>query len=252
MARIELDRVGLTLTVRQQKRVPFKEFLVRGSGESVLEVRALQDISLQVREGERVGLIGHNGAGKSTLLRVLAGIYPPTDGRCVVEGEVSSIFNIQLGFEPDATGWENICYRGYLQGETPRTIRAKMQPIAEFSELGHFLDMPVRHYSAGMKIRLAFAIATTIEPEILLVDEVLSVGDRAFQEKAGMRMREMIAQARLIVLVSHDLEALASLCDRLVWLDHGRVRQVGPPDEVVDAYLGQVAGFDCPYQAQAA
>jgi ABC-type polysaccharide/polyol phosphate transport system ATPase subunit len=252
MARIELDRVGLTLAVRQQKRVPVKEFLVRGAGESVMEVRALQDISLQVNEGERVGLIGHNGAGKSTLLRVLAGVYPPTAGRCVVEGEVSSIFNIQLGFEPDATGWENICYRGYLQGETPRTIKAKMQPIAEFSELGHFLDMPVRHYSAGMKIRLAFAIATAIEPEILLVDEVLSVGDRAFQEKAGMRMREMIAQARLIVIVSHDLEALANLCDRLVWLDHGRIRQVGPPDAVVDAYLSQVANFEFPYQAQAA
>jgi ABC-type polysaccharide/polyol phosphate transport system ATPase subunit len=252
MARIELDRVGLTLTVRQQKRVPFKEFLVRRAAESVLEVRALHDVTLQVREGERVGLIGHNGAGKSTLLRVLAGIYPPTAGRCVVEGEVSSIFNIQLGFEPDATGWENICYRGYLQGETPRTIRAKMQPIAEFSELGHFLDMPVRHYSAGMKIRLAFAIATAIEPEILLVDEVLSVGDRAFQEKAGLRMREMIAQARLIVLVSHDLETLANLCDRLVWLDHGRVRQVGPPDEVVDAYLGQVSEFERPYHAHAA
>ena len=252
MARIELDRVSLTLTVRQQKRVPLKEFLVRRSADTVLEVRALQDVTLQVREGERVGLIGHNGAGKSTLLRVLAGIYPPTAGRCVVEGEVSSIFNIQLGFEPDATGWENICYRGYLQGETPRTIRAKMQPIAEFSELGHFLDMPVRHYSAGMKIRLAFAIATAIEPEILLVDEVLSVGDRAFQDKAAQRMREMIAQARLIVLVSHDLEALANLCDRLVWLDHGRVRQVGPPEEVVDAYLGQVSAFEYPYQAQPA
>jgi len=252
MARIELDRVSLTLTVRQQKRLPLKEFLVRRSTETVVEVRALQDVSLQVSEGERVGLIGHNGAGKSTLLRVLAGIYPPTAGRCVVEGEVSSIFNIQLGFEPDATGWENICYRGYLQGETPRTIRAKMQPIAEFSELGHFLDMPVRHYSAGMKIRLAFAIATAIEPEILLVDEVLSVGDRAFQDKAAQRMREMIAQARLIVLVSHDLEALANLCDRLVWLDHGRVRQVGPPEEVVDAYLGQVSAFEYPYQAQPA
>jgi lipopolysaccharide transport system ATP-binding protein len=252
MAKIELDRVSLTLTVRQQKRVPLKEFLVRREAESVLEVRALQDISLRIDEGERVGLIGHNGAGKSTLLRVLAGIYPPTGGTRIVEGEVSSIFNIVLGFEPDATGWENICYRGYLQGETPRTIRAKMRPIAEFSELGHFLDMSVRHYSAGMKIRLAFAIATAIEPEILLVDEVLSVGDRAFQDKAAQRMREMISQARLIVLVSHDLEALSNLCDRLVWLDHGRIRQVGAPEDVVDAYLGQVPDFEYGYQAQAA
>src|SRR5437899_8055303 len=245
MAKIALEEVGLTFRVRtEQGRMTLKEYLVRGlflrGRAHRMVVRALQNVTLRIKPGDRVGIIGPNGAGKSTLLRLLAGIYEPTSGQRVVDGKISSLFDLMLGFEPEASGWENIRYRGYLQGETRRSIQKKIEPIAEFSELGDFLNMPVRYYSSGMLVRLAFSIATAIEPEILLVDEVLSVGDRAFQEKAGLRMREMIAQARLIVLVSHDLEALANLCDRLVWLDHGRVRQVGTPEEVVDAYLGQV------------
>jgi lipopolysaccharide transport system ATP-binding protein len=244
MARIELDKVDLTFRVRHRGRITLKEFLVRRmfrrSVNPVIEVRALQDVSLQFHEGERVGIVGHNGAGKSTLLKVLAGIYPPSQGRRLVEGRISSLFEIALGFEMDASGWENISYRGYLQGETPRTIRAKLQPIADFTELGDFLNMPVRYYSAGMMVRLAFSIATAIEPEILLVDEVLSVGDMAFQEKARLRMQEMIAKAKLIVVVSHDLLNLAQLCDRAVWMDHGRVRQVGPIAEIINAYTASV------------
>ena len=244
MARIELDNVGLTFRVRQRGRITLKEFLVRQmfrrSINPIIEVRALQDVSLQFHEGERVGIVGHNGAGKSTLLKVLAGIYPPSQGRRLVEGRISSLFDIALGFEPDASGWENICFRGYLQGETPQTIRAKIQPIADFTELGDFLNMPVRYYSAGMLVRLAFSIATAIEPEILLVDEVLSVGDMAFQEKARLRMREMIAKAKLIVIVSHDLINLTQLCDRAVWMDHGRVRQLGPTAEIIAAYTASV------------
>ena len=250
MARIELDNVSLTFQVRQQGRLTLKEFLVGGKfRESVnptREVEALRDVRLRVEEGDRVGVIGHNGAGKSTLLKLLAGVYPPTAGRRVVEGHISSLFDIALGFEPEATGWENICYRGYLQGETPATIRPKVRPIAEFSELGEFLDMPVRYYSAGMLVRLAFAIATAIDPEILLVDEVLSVGDLAFQVKARARMKEMIAKARLLVMVSHDLDSLAKLCERGVWLDRGRVRMAGPVDRVIDAYQRSVKGDDTP------
>jgi ABC-type polysaccharide/polyol phosphate transport system ATPase subunit len=244
MARIELDKVSLTFRVRQRGRITLKEFLVRQmfrrSVNPMIEVRALQEVCLQFHEGERVGIVGHNGAGKSTLLKVLAGIYPPSRGRRLVEGRISSLFDIALGFEMDASGWENICFRGYLQGETPQTIRAKLQPIADFTELGDFLNMPVRYYSAGMLVRLAFSIATAIEPEILLVDEVLSVGDMAFQEKARVRMREMIAKAKLIVIVSHDLVNLTQLCDRAVWMDHGRVRQVGPTAEIIAAYTAAV------------
>jgi ABC-type polysaccharide/polyol phosphate transport system ATPase subunit len=244
MARIEMDGVGLTFRVRKNTRLTLKEFLVgqmfRRSKNPIMEVRALQDVGLRVEQGDRVGIIGHNGAGKSTLLKLLAGIYPPTDGRLTVEGRVSSLFDIALGFEGDANGWENIAYRSYLQGETPRSVREKRQAIAEFSELGDFLNMPVRYYSAGMLVRLAFSIATSIDPEILLVDEVLSVGDLAFQHKARQRMREMMAKAHLMVLVSHELGSLEGICNRVVWMDHGRIVQVGPTQEVVAAYTASV------------
>jgi ABC-type polysaccharide/polyol phosphate transport system ATPase subunit len=244
MARIELDKVSLTFRVRSHGRVSLKEFLVRrmfrkGINPKV-QVQALQEVSLQAREGDRVGVIGHNGAGKSTLLKLLAGVYPPTSGTRTVTGQISSLFDIALGFEPEASGWENISYRGFLQGETPKTIRSKMDPIAAFSELGDHLNMPVRYYSAGMLVRLAFSIATAIEPEILLVDEVLSVGDLAFQRKAELRICEMISKAKLMVLVSHDLEAVPKLCDKVLWMDHGRVRQVGPTEQVVAAYKQSV------------
>jgi ABC-type polysaccharide/polyol phosphate transport system ATPase subunit len=244
MARIELDRVSLTFKIRQYNKLTLKEFLVRQMFRRTvnpnLEVQALKEVTLSLRDGDRLGIIGHNGAGKSTLLKLLAGIYPPTSGVRMVNGRISSLFDIALGFELDATGWENISFRGFLQGETPRTIRDKVDAIADFSELGHFLDMPVRYYSAGMMVRLAFAIATAIEPEILLIDEVLSVGDLAFQDKARQRMRDMMAKARLICLVSHDLGSITKLSQRAIWMDHGRVRQEGEPAAVVEAYTQSV------------
>jgi ABC-type polysaccharide/polyol phosphate transport system ATPase subunit len=247
MARIELDRASLTFRVRkQQTRLTLKEYLVRGlflrQAQPMMEVRALEEVSLTISPGERVGIIGHNGAGKSTLLKLLAGIYEPTRGRRRVEGKISSLFDLMLGFEQEASGWENIRYRGYLQGETPRSLGKKIDAIADFAELGEFLNMPVRYYSAGMLVRLAFAIATAIEPEVLLVDEVLSAGDAAFQSKARRRMREMMDLAKLIVVVSHDLRSLEQMCDRGVWLERGRVRMVGPIKAVVSAYLSAVTG----------
>lgn len=237
---IELEDVGLVFHVRRHGRVSLKEYVVNGlfrrRRENQMQVRALEGIHLRVGEGERLGIIGHNGAGKSTLLKLLAGVYPPTSGRREVHGRISSLFDLTLGFEMDATGWENIHYRGYLQGETPRSIEAKMQTIAEFSELGEFLDMPVRYYSSGMLVRLAFSIATAIEPEILIVDEVLSAGDLNFQAKARGRIRGLISSARAVILVSHDLDSLAVLCDRVIWLDHGRIRLDGSPEEVIAAY----------------
>src|SRR6516225_3357310 len=244
MARIELNGVSLTYRVRQQKVLTLKEFLVgqmfRQSRNPVREVHALRDVTLSIGKGERLGVIGHNGAGKSTMLRLLAGIYPPTAGRLTVEGKVSSLFDIALGFEGEATGWENIAYRCYLQGETPGGVRAKRGAIAEFSELGDFLNMPVRYYSAGMMVRLAFSIATAIDPEVLLVDEVLSVGDLSFQNKATARMREMMARAHLMVMVSHELTSLSRICNRAVWLDHGRVVLLGSCEEVIAAYEASV------------
>ena len=240
MTSIELENVSLVFRVRQNRRIPLKDFIVRQmfrrSVNPYMEVRALQNINLTIREGDRLGIVGHNGAGKSTLLKLLAGIYPPTAGTRTVSGQISSLFDLQLGFEPEASGWENIAYRGYLQGETPKTLRAKLDEIAEFSELGEFLSSPVRHYSSGMLVRLAFAVATAIDPEILLVDEVLSAGDLGFQKKCRRRMKEMIDKAHLIVMVSHDLESLSRFCNRAIWLDHGAIRMAAPTDEVVAAY----------------
>jgi ABC-type polysaccharide/polyol phosphate transport system ATPase subunit len=240
MALIRLEDVELTFNMRRFGRISLKEYLLSGlyrrPQDHLQEVHALQGISFQIQEGERVGIIGHNGAGKSTLLKVLAGVYPPTSGDREVHGRISSLFELSLGFESEASGWDNIRYRGYLQGETPRSIGEKTQAIAEFSELGKFLDMPIRYYSAGMVVRLAFSIATAIEPDILLIDEVLSAGDAAFQQKARTRMKNLITQARAVVVVSHDMNSLAQLCERIIWLDHGKIRKIGPAREVIAAY----------------
>jgi ABC-type polysaccharide/polyol phosphate transport system ATPase subunit len=243
MSLIELNDAGLLFRVRKLGRISLKEYLVQGwfrqGKNNSFHVQALEHIDLTVHEGERLGVIGHNGAGKSTLLKLLAGIYPPTSGRRNVRGQISSLFDIALGFEQESSGWDNIRYRGYLQGETPKSIQSKLQAIADFSELGDFLDMPVRYYSTGMMVRLAFSIATAIEPEILLVDEVLSAGDLSFQNKARDRMRNLMSSARAVVLVSHDLGSIDMLCDRVLWLDHGRMKMLGPTEEVIAAYSEQ-------------
>jgi ABC-type polysaccharide/polyol phosphate transport system ATPase subunit len=241
MAFIELDNISLTFHVRPSRNVTLKEYLIkkvirRQSINPTREVRALQEVSFTVKQGQRLGVIGHNGAGKSTLLKLLAGIYPPSVGRRTVEGQVCSLFDLLLGLESEASGWENIGFRSYLHGETRRTVRARMREIAAFSELGDFLNMPVRFYSAGMLVRLAFSIATAIEPEVLLIDEALSAGDLGFQQKARARMIDLMERAHLMVVVSHDLVSLPDMCDRVLWLDHGRVRQIGPPDEIIAAY----------------
>ena len=243
MRLVELEDVGLLFHVRRLGRISLKEYLLQGwfrqSKKNSFEVQALEHIDLKIEEGDRLGIIGHNGAGKSTLLKLLAGIYPPTTGKRRVWGHISSLFDIALGFELEASGWDNISYRGYLQGETPKSIRAKMQPIADFSELGDFLNMPVRYYSTGMMVRLAFSIATAIEPEILIIDEVLSAGDIAFQLKARDRMRNLITSARAVVVVSHDLASLSMLCDKVLWLDHGRIHMTGATEKVIAAYQQQ-------------
>lgn len=244
MAHLRLENIGLTFRVRQQTRAALKDYLLgcllgqaRGT---YREIRVLDGITLEVKQGERLGILGHNGAGKSTLLKLLAGVYAPTDGERHVAGRISSLFDLALGFELDATGWDNIAYRSYLQGETPRTLRRIQQSIADFADLGEFLHSPVRYYSAGMLVRLAFAIATATDPEILLIDEVLAVGDLAFYRKARARMLEMMNRAQLMVVVSHDLVTLLDLCDTLLWLDKGTIRMRGPAREVVAAYQQSV------------
>lgn len=256
MAKIELQDVSVTFTTHQQKRVSLKEYLVRGlfrqSANPRLRVRALDGITLSAREGDRIGIIGHNGAGKSTLLKTLAGVYPPTTGTREVEGKICSLFDITLGFEYEATGWENILYRAYLQGETPRSIRGKLEEIAAFTELGDFLNVAVRHYSHGMLMRLAFSIATAVEPEVLLVDEVLAVGDLAFLTKARARMHELMGAARLMVMVAHDLDTIRQMCSRVIWMAHGKILLEGETNAVVDQYIAAVNQAKAAQQPQVA
>jgi ABC-type polysaccharide/polyol phosphate transport system ATPase subunit len=240
MSHIVLEDVHLSFTLRNRGASSLKDWVLSKftgrKGPPSPQIHALQGVSFTVSDGERLGIVGHNGAGKSSLLRLLAGVYQPTSGTRTVRGKIGSLFELTLGFEQEATGWENIRYRGYLQKETPQSISAKMDDIAGFSELGSALDMPVRYYSSGMLVRLAFSIATAIEPDVLLVDEVLAAGDLTFQQKAIRRMRELMGRAHAIVLVSHELPTLAQMCDRVLWLDHGRVRQVGPVKETIAAY----------------
>lgn len=206
--------------------------------DSLVVIRGLTDVSLTLREGDRVGLIGHNGSGKTTMLRVFSGIYIPTQGEAVVSGDCVSLININLGIDPEATGRENIRLRSAIMGMDPKETAAKLEDIAQFSGLGDFLDMPFRTYSSGMQLRLAFATSTAVRPEILIMDEWLSTGDEDFKERANQRMRELVDSTKILILASHSRELLEKNCNRIIWLEHGRVRMDGSVDEVLPAYFG--------------
>jgi ABC-2 type transport system ATP-binding protein/lipopolysaccharide transport system ATP-binding protein len=201
-----------------------------------LIINALNDVSIELRDGERVGLIGQNGAGKTTLLRVLAGVYPPTSGSVRVVGRVSPMFDISLGMSPDATGIENIRVCGALWGLSRAEIAAGIDDIVEFTELGDYLEIPVRTYSAGMLLRLSFAIATLRQPEILLLDEIIGVGDASFQAKAKARLQKIVSRAQILVVSSHSDLIIRDLCEKAIWLDKGSVAAFGPVEEVLAAY----------------
>jgi len=199
-------------------------------------VHALKSISLDIDHGERVGLMGLNGAGKSTILKVMAGIYPPTSGEARIDGHVSAMFELATGFEMTQTGWDNIRIRGMLLGLTPAQVEERIHQIAEFSELGEFLDYPVKTYSAGMFIRLAFSVSTAINPEILLLDEVMGAGDVQFANKAKRRMHEFMEQGKILVFSSHSLDMLEAFCERVIWLRKGEIVLDGDAKGVLAEY----------------
>lgn len=201
---------------------------------------ALRGINLTIRDGERVGLIGHNGAGKSTLLRTVGGIYRPHRGRMTVRGRVHTLFDLATGFEGHATGRENILFRGLVMGLPRREIQERMDEIIEFAGLGDFIDMPVQTYSSGMGVRLAFAVSTHLEGDILLIDEVFGAGDAAFQKKAEARMTQLISDAKTLMFASHSNGLVERFCDRCIWLDHGQIRGDGPSKEMLEAYMASV------------
>lgn len=201
-------------------------------------VRALQGINFEIVEGERVGLLGHNGAGKSTMLRVLSRVYTPQSGTANIDGRITSLIDISLGINPEASGRENVFVRGTLLGLSKSEITEKFEEIVEFSELGDFIEMPVRTYSSGMHLRLAFAVSTVLKPEILLMDEWLSVGDESFKNKAEERLTNLVDSAKILVIASHSRELIEKTCTRAIWLEHGQVKMDGPAKEVVAAYFG--------------
>jgi homopolymeric O-antigen transport system ATP-binding protein len=202
---------------------------------------ALKDVSFAVREGEALGLIGRNGAGKTTLLKILSRITRPTTGWAELRGRVRSLLEVGTGFHPELTGRENIYFCGSIMGMSKREIERKFEEIVAFAEVEKFIDTPVKHYSSGMYVRLAFAVAAHLEPEILLVDEVLAVGDISFQKKCLGKMGDVARQGRTVVLVSHQLNQIRRLCERVVWVDGGQIRQNGPTHEVVSAYESAMA-----------
>ena len=246
MASIELHNVSVAFPIYSAGSRSFKNAMLAattggriGNEAKHVVVQALDQVSLQFQKGDRVALIGHNGAGKTTLLRVLAGIYEPRVGWVKVEGRVTPMFDINLGIDPESTGYENIILRGLYLGLTRAEIMERRDSVAEFTELGPFLDFPVRTYSAGMHARLAFAMATCINPEILLLDEGIGAGDASFMEKANERLAQFIAKTGILVLASHTDALVRKLCNKAVLMEHGRAVWVGEVDEGLAVYRGR-------------
>ena len=244
MANIQLESVTVVFPVYNTSTRSLKNRLLHhGTGGRIgrdagnrLCVRALDNVSLAFEHGERVGLVGCNGAGKTTLLRVLTGAYEPTRGRVWRRGRTASLLNVSLGIDPESTGYENIMLRGLFLGLMPEQVRERMDEIAAFTELGDYLAMPVHTYSIGMRLRLAFAVCTCFEPEILLMDEWLSVGDQSFVEKARRRLEDFVDRARILVIASQNLSLLERICTTGVLLDAGKVKACGPIKEVLQEY----------------
>ena len=248
MQRVELDRVskryrlgGRTNAREALTAAVARPFRPRADAG---EIWSLRDVSFSVGDGEALGVVGRNGAGKSTVLKVLAGITSPTSGLSRTRGRVAPLLEVGTGFHPELTGRENVYLNGAVLGMSRRDITRRFAEIVDFSGVERFLDTPVKRYSSGMYLRLAFAVAAHLEPDVLVVDEILAVGDAEFQRKCLGRMHEAEQEGRTLVFVSHDLDALARLCPRSLWLDAGRVRQAGPTSEVVRAYLAEGLAAD--------
>ena len=224
-----------------------KTFLGRAGGTigrttaNVPVIEALRGITMSLQTGDRVGLVGHNGAGKSTLLRLLSGIYEPTRGSATVRGKVAPIFDLGVGMDPEISGYENIIIRGLFLGETRKKMLSKVDEIADFTELGEYLSMPLRTYSTGMRVRLAMGVVTSIDPEILLLDEGIGAVDADFLKKAQTRLQKLVERSGILVFASHSNEFLARLCKTAIWIDHGEIRMMGGIEEVVRGYEGDDA-----------
>lgn len=240
---IKLDNVSMKFNLGIEKEFSIKQAFVnlfsaksRRMMKKKEEFWALKNISFDVKKGEVIGLIGSNGAGKSTMLKIVSGVMKPTSGKVTVNGVISPMIELGAGFDPELTARENIFLNGAILGYSKKFLEEKFDEIVEFSELKDFLDVPVRNFSSGMTAKLAFSIATVVNPEILIVDEILSVGDIKFQEKSKNKMLEMIKGGTTVLYVSHSLQSIKDLCDKVVWIEHGKMIKMGKTKEVCDEY----------------
>ena len=235
---IKVDNVSMHFRMDKNKTTSLKEWVVTHllGKQQYEEFHALNNVSFEVKRGEIVGIIGRNGAGKSTLLKVISGIYKPTSGTVVTAGRVAPMLELGSGFDPELSGHDNIFLNGAILGFSEDFLKSKYDEIVAFSELGEFIDMPIKTYSSGMLARLAFAVATMIEPEILIVDEILAVGDAAFQEKSRNRMMEMMSGGTTVLFVSHSLNQIRTMCDHVLWLEHGTIKAFGETSAICNAY----------------
>lgn len=238
---IDVDHVTVRFNLATQKVDNLKEYMVKlVKGELMFqEFLALQDISFQVKKGEAWGLVGVNGSGKSTMLKVISGIMRPYKGSVSVYGSVAPLIELGAGFDPECTARENIFLNGCVLGHSEKFMRAHFDEIVEFADIGQFLDSPLKNFSSGMKARLGFSVATMVKPDILIVDEVLAVGDFKFRKKCESRIKEMLAGGTTLLYVSHSIDEVRRLCDHALWLDHGKMRMVGEANAVCDAYMGE-------------
>ena len=235
---IQAKQVSVCYKMSYDRVTSIKEYLVQMLKGKIKyeEFWALKDVEFSLKKGEVLGIIGHNGAGKSTLLKVISGILKPTTGSVQVNGTIVPMLELGSGFDYDLSGRENIFLNGAILGYSERFLKEKCEEIIAFSELGQFVDIPLRNYSSGMVMRLAFSIATVVQPDVLIVDEILAVGDAAFQEKSKKRMLELMGGGTTVLFVSHSLEQIREMCDRVLWLEQGQMKRFGDTKEVCDAY----------------
>lgn len=238
MEKIKVENVSMQFRLTKDKILTIKEFIVTALKGKLKydEFWALKNVTFDIKKGEVVGIIGRNGSGKSTLLKVISGILKPTKGYVHCSGNIVPMLELGSGFDYDLTGRENIFLNGAILGYTKNFLVSKLDEIIEFSELGRFIEEPLRNYSSGMMMRLAFSIATVVNPEILIVDEILAVGDDAFQQKSRMRMMELMSGGTTVLFVSHNLEQIREMCTKVIWLDKGSIKAIGNTQEICDSY----------------
>lgn len=244
---VRVEHVSMEFKISKDRIDTLKEYVIRTIKRNKKEkekIRILNDISFEVNKGDKLGILGFNGAGKSTLLKILAGIYEPTYGKITINGKVAPLLELSAGFDKNYTGKNNIYLNGAFLSMDKEFLDEKYDEIVEFSELGDFINYPVKNYSSGMRAKLGFSIATLIEPDILIVDEILSVGDIKFRKKSSEKINELMAEGVTVLLVSHSINQIRKICNKCIWIESGKIVMEGPSDEVCDAYVANAEGSD--------